>query len=68
MKLCIDFGEPLEALGLENAIKAIKAAGFDGIDFSFKDKIGKELLLDENWDENAWRIRKALDAGGLVCN
>ena len=68
MKLCIDFGEPLEALGLENAIKAIKAAGFDGIDFSFKDKTGRAFLLDENWDEIAWRIRKALDAGGLVCN
>ena len=68
MKLCIDFIEPYEVLGMENAIKAIKAAGFDGIDFSFKEKTGKEMLLDENWEHHAWRIRKALDDGGLVCN
>ena len=68
MKLCIDFGEPLETLGLENAIKAIKAAGFDAIDFSFKDKSGRDFLLAENWEEIAWRIRKALDEGGLSCS
>ena len=68
MKLCIDFGEPLETLGLEQAIKAIKAAGFDGIDFSFKDKTGRDFLLSEQWEENAWRVKKALDESGLVCN
>lgn len=68
MRLCIDFGEPLETLGLEQAIKAVKVAGFDGIDFSFKGKTGLDFLLDENWEENAWRVRKALDAGGLFCN
>ena len=68
MKLSIDFGKPLEILGLEQAIKAVKTAGFDGIDFSFKDKAGREMLFAENWEECAWRVKKALDAAGLVCN
>ena len=68
MKILIDFGEILAKLGLENGIKAVKAAGFDGIDFSFKDKKGKELLLAENWEENARTVRRALDRGGLVCH
>ncbi len=68
MKILIDFGEPLAKLGLENGIKAVKAAGFDGIDFSFKDKKGKEFLLADNWEEYAWAVRNALDKEGLVCN
>ena len=68
MKLCIDFGVPYKVLGLEQAIKAVKTAGFDGIDFSFKGQEGKDLLSLDAWEEEAWRIRKALDAGGLVCN
>lgn len=68
MKLCIDFGEPLEKLGLENAIKAIKAAGFEAIDFSFKDKSGRDFLLSDNWQQIAWRIREGLEKGGLTCN
>ena len=68
MKLCIDFREPLKKLGLENAIKAVKAAGFDGIDFSFVDGVGKAYLDADDWQENAARIRRALDKEGLVCH
>ncbi len=67
MKILVDFGEPLAKLGLENGIKAVKTAGFDGIDFSFKDKQGKALLLAENWEDNARAVRSALDRAGLVC-
>ena len=68
MKTLIDFGEILYKLGLENGLKAVKAAGFDGIDFSFKDKKGKEFLLSDNWEEYAHAVRNALDREGLVCN
>ena len=68
MKTLIDFGEILVKLGLENGIKAVKAAGFDGIDFSFKDKKGKDFLLSDNWEEYAHAVRTVLDREGLVCN
>lgn len=68
MKLCVDFREPLAKLGVENGTKAVKAAGFDGIDVSFMDKDGRDFLVADTWQENALRIRKALDSAGLVCN
>ncbi|MBQ8374484.1 MAG: sugar phosphate isomerase/epimerase [Clostridia bacterium] len=67
MKLCIDFGEPLEKLGLQGAAKAVKAAGFDGVDFPFKEKKARKLLECEHWRENARRIRQTLDENGLAC-
>ena len=67
MKILVDFGEPLEKLGLENGIKAVKAAGFNGIDFSFKSGKGKAVLYSERWEENAHALRAALDEAGLVC-
>ena len=67
MNLLIDFGEILSKVGLENGLKAVKAAGFDGINFSFKDKEGESFLLAENWEEKAWAVRNALDKEGLVC-
>lgn len=68
MKLSIDFSVPLQKLGLNNGLQAVKAAGFHGIDFSFKDGTGKEYLQADNWEERARTVREALDKAGLVCN
>lgn len=67
MKLSVDFGAPLKILGLNRGLQAVKAAGFDGIDFSFKEEAGKALLFAENWEEQAHTVRRALDQAGLIC-
>ena len=68
MKLSIDFGVPLSVLGLYNGLRAVKEAGFDGIDFSFKEKAGQALLHADNWEDHAWEVRRALDKSGLICS
>jgi sugar phosphate isomerase/epimerase len=68
MKLTIDFGIPFRVLGLYNGLKAVKEAGFDGIDFSFKDESGQALLYADNWEDHAWEVRRALDKAGLTCS
>ena len=68
MYVSVDFEQPLYALGLKNAACAVKAAGFDAVDFSFKTKTGLAMLTCDLWQENAKRTRQVLDEQGLVCN
>ena len=68
MLIAIDFEQPLYALGFKNAARAVKAAGFDAIDFSFKAKKGKAFLECEKWLQNAKGGRQVLDENDLVCH
>ena len=68
MTISVDFEQPLYALGFKNAARAVKTAGFDAVDFSFKAKKGKLFLECEHWQENAKRGRQVLDENGLICN
>ena len=53
--------------GEEAALEMIKAAGFDGIDFSFYGLPEDSPILGENFREYAANVRKKLDALGLSC-
>lgn len=67
MLLAIESYRAWRAYGIDGGLKAIKEAGFDGVDFSFYWDAAKELC-GEDYRENAKKIREALDRYGLACN
>lgn len=56
-----------QKMGEKEALKAIKDAGFDCVDYSFywSDELH---ILDDNYAEYAKDLRKYMDEIGLVCN
>lgn len=68
MKLSMETYAVREKFGDIEAIRLIKEAGFDAIDFSFYWANEDVPLLGENYREYAKTIRWALDKNGLACN
>ena len=67
MLLTIESYRAWEAYGIDGAFKAIKEAGFDGVDLSFYWKAAP-AFCGEDYRENALKIKAALKKYGLVCN
>ena len=59
MKLAIDFGSAMIRLGVENALRMIKEAGFNSIDYHIKD-----YQLDDDYREQAREFKALLDKYG----
>ncbi len=70
MRISIDLYDIRKRFGEEDALKMIKAAGFDCVDYSFYwlDAENKENILGSNYREHALQTRQILDQLGLVCN
>jgi len=67
MNLVIDTCALVEKLGLEQAMKTAKKAGFAGVDYMFPNA-GNDCLFDENPKQYARNLKTAIDANGLFCN
>lgn len=68
MDLSINITGIEKKLGLENAAKTAKAAGFDACDtFINIDEVGSRFL-GENYLEVAEQMKQTLDAAGIGCN
>ena len=48
----------------ETVYRYVKEAGFDGCDIDFTKK---DVMSDENWERNAYRITELLEANSLSC-
>ncbi|MBQ8319665.1 MAG: sugar phosphate isomerase/epimerase [Clostridia bacterium] len=66
MKIAVDFCQALFNMGLKKAAEAVKEAGFDAVDFSFKDKAA-HMLLKEGDEQNAIWVRRIFNEVGLEC-
>lgn len=62
MKLAIDFGSAMIRLGVENALRMIKEAGFNSIDYHIKD-----YQLGDDYREQAREFKALLDKYELPC-
>ncbi len=67
MILAIDGYNLWKYVGEENAIRLIKEAGFDGIDYSFYYKDADEYLGDD-YMERAKKTKALLEKYDLICN
>ncbi len=68
MKISVDFGEILNRYGVTQAVKLVKEAGFEAVDFPMQEKKGKLFLECEKYLENAKWVRQVLNEHGLTCN
>lgn len=68
MKLSINTSTLRRRFGDEEAIKMIKAAGFECYDYSMYDIEERDDLLGEDYKERAQRLRKLADEIGIECN
>ncbi len=68
MKLSIETYAVREKFGDEEALRLIKDAGFDAVDYSFYWFPKDAPVLGDGYAEYAARIRKCLDENGLACN
>ncbi len=70
MRLSVEICIMREKFDDFKGIEMIKKAGFDAVDYSFYWLEGedKEMILGRDFRTYAQRVRKALDAAGLVCN
>ncbi len=69
MKLSMDTGCITEKLDNYTAIRMIKEAGFDALDWSFYSFISDEDdLLSGDYTAKAKKIREYMDSLGIVCN
>jgi len=70
MLLSTSTGYLAKTLGLEGALRAIKAAGFDAYDFSVSSLTGgpDAPLMQENYVEYLKPLKDLADSLGLVCN
>ena len=66
MRIAVDFCQALFNMGLKKAAETVKEAGFDAVDFSFKDKAA-HMLLKEGDEQNARWVRKIFNEVGLEC-
>lgn len=67
MLLTIESYRPWESFGIDGGLRAVREAGFDGVDFSFYWDAARELCGDD-YRDNALKIREALRKYGLACN
>lgn len=67
MKVSIVHGPIRKTFGEENALKMIKNAGFDTIDYSFDTREGEEYYLGENHRKNCLKSKALMEALGLTC-
>ena len=67
MNLAIESYRAWENLGIEGAVKAVKEAGFDAVDWSFYWDAAP-ALCGEDYREKALEIRNALEKYGLKCS
>lgn len=67
MKLAIEFYEAWQYHGIDGGMKAIKDAGFDGVDMSYY-KDAAPYFLGEDYQEKALEVKAALHKYGLSCN
>jgi len=68
MKLSIETYAIREKFGDEQAIRLIKAAGFDSIDYSYYYTPENSPITGEEYLEHAKKVRACLDETGLVCH
>ncbi len=56
--------------GVDKAIKVLAEAGFDAYDITLchADKKAEHWLRQENWRDEANRLRKVADEAGILCN
>lgn len=67
MRLSVESYHLVEKFGCKKAFQMLKNAGFDAVDFSlYWDMEG--WLMQDDYREKAFAIRKALEETGLVCN
>ena len=66
MRIAVDFCQALFNMGLKKAAEAVKEAGFDAVDFSFKDKAA-HMLLREGDEQNALWVRRIFQETGIEC-
>ena len=66
MRIAVDFCQALFNMGLKKAADAVKEAGFDAVDFSFKDKAA-HMLLKEGDEQNAVWVRNIFREAGIEC-
>ena len=67
MRLIMDGAVISDRFGDYEAISLAKAAGFDGIDYSFYALTEDRPMRGENYIEYAKSVRRCLDEQGLVC-
>lgn len=68
MRLSSDTSVLANCFGDESAIRILKKAGFDAFDFSAcGDRVESEILT-ENYLEHAYKLKRAMDEEGIVCN
>ena len=62
MRLAVDFCGALIKMGLEKALRLVKEAGFDGVDYDIRD-----YQLGDNYQEVAREVKTLMDEIGLSC-
>ncbi len=67
MKLAIETYVLRETFGDQEALRLIKAAGFDGIDYSYYYTSEDSPIVGERYLEHAQKVRAWLDETGLTC-
>ena len=68
MLLSIDTSSLRNIFDDETALKMIKEAGFDGVDYSMFYATAERDMLDDNYIEKAYKVKELLKELGLVCN
>ncbi len=68
MLLSIDTSTLRNIFDDETALKMIKEAGFDAVDYSMFYATDERDMLDDNYVEKAYKIKELLNKYGLVCN
>ncbi|MBQ8231724.1 MAG: sugar phosphate isomerase/epimerase [Lachnospiraceae bacterium] len=68
MKLSVETYTLHRRYGDEKAIKMLKKAGFESIDYSFYWLSESDETLGENYREYALTVRSLLDESGMTCN
>ena len=67
MKITIEHFTMRSRFGEETALKMIKDAGFDGVDYSFNEGNGQAIDLSDHV-KKAKAVKKILDDAGLFCS
>lgn len=68
MSLACDISNLCNRFGDKKVFEMLKAAGFDGVDYSFYEIKPLGGLVDDDYLEKAKKLRLWLDEAGLICN
>lgn len=67
MKIVVDTMTTRDYLGEEEAFRCIRAAGFDGVDYSFFSNDPALNMLGDDYRQQAYRTKERLAQEGLFC-